>query len=290
MASRTISPGDETPMPTAMTPLLDIDDGILATSFGGQPCRVRHRLVDHPLLSVEAIAELAERLPVDRIEHNLGDLPVVVGQAAAPSASLAPAEIARGIETNGCWMVLKNIEADAPYAALLDATLDEVAARIASKSAMGLREGFIFLSAPGAVTPAHFDPEHNLLLQVRGQKTMNVGRFPDSKIEQVELERYYAGGGRNIEWLPTQPQAFSMEPGDGVYVPVHAPHWVTVPDNVAVSLSITFRTAATENAVILHRINGGLRRLRLSPAPIGAHRTSDRAKVRAGRAVRALRR
>ncbi len=274
-----------------MTTLLDIDDGVFAASFGRGPCAVRHRLVDHPLLTVQAIAELAERLPENRIEHNLGNLPIVVGQTEAPSASLPPADIARGIETNGCWMVLKNIEADAQYAALLDATLDEVATRIAGKrAAMGLREGFIFLSAPGSVTPAHFDPEHNLLLQVRGEKTMNVGRFPDSEAEQLELERYYAGGGRNIDWLPAEPQTFSMHPGDGVYVPVHAPHWVTVPDNVAVSLSITFRTAATEDAMILHRINGGLRRLRMSPSAIGTHRAGDRAKILAVRTLRRLRR
>ena len=41
------------------------------------------------------------------------------------------------------------------------------------------REGFIFLSAPGSTTPAHTDPEHNFLLQVRGPKEMNVGAFPD---------------------------------------------------------------------------------------------------------------
>lgn len=273
-----------------MTTLLDIDDGTFAASFGRGPCAVRHRLTDHPLLTVEAIAQLAERLPEDRIEHNLGNLPLVVGRADAPRTSLPPGEIARGIETNGCWMVLKNIEADAQYVALLDATLDEVAAQIDGEGAMGLREGFIFLSAPGSVTPAHLDPEHNLLLQVRGEKTINVGRFPDSDTEQLELERYYAGGGRNIEWLPAEPQTFSMQPGDGVYAPVHAPHWVTVPDNVAVSLSITFRTRATDDAVILHRINGGLRRLRFSPAPIGAHPFSDRAKLLAGHGLRAIRR
>ncbi|MGI8728628.1 MAG: transcriptional regulator [Solirubrobacteraceae bacterium] len=273
-----------------MTLLLDIDDGGFAGCFGRRPYAVRHRLAGHPLLTVEAIARLAERLPHDRIEHNLGDLPLVLGRSDAPRASLPPAEIARGIETNGCWMVLKNIEADAQYAALLDATLDEVASHAHGEGAMGLREGFIFLSAPGSVTPAHFDPEHNLLLQVRGEKVINVGRFADADSEQLELERYYGGGGRNIEWLPTKPQAFSMKAGGGVYVPIHAPHWVTVPDNVAVSLSITFRTRASDEAVILHTLNHGLRRLRLSPATIGARPVSDRAKLVVGRGLRAMRR
>ncbi len=269
---------------------LDIDDAVFGSSYGRESCAVRHRVADHPLLTVEAIAQLAERLAEDRIEHNLGNLPLVVGAAETPRASLPPWEIARGIETNGCWMVLKNIEADPAYRELLDVTLDEVAAHARGEGPMGQREGFIFLSAPGSVTPAHFDPEHNLLLQVRGEKTMNVGHFLDAEQQQRELERYYGGGGRNIDWLPAEPRSYVLRPGDGVYVPPHAPHWVTVPDAVAVSLSITFRTQRTVDAVVLHKINGTLRRLHLSPPPVGARPSTDRVKLLAGRGMRAVRR
>ena len=74
------------------------------------------------------------------------------------------------------------------------------------------REGFVFLSAPGSVTPTHVDPEHNLLLQVRGTKEMNVGRFPDAETEQRDLERFYGGGHRNIDQLPVGAQTFSARP------------------------------------------------------------------------------
>ena len=113
-----------------MTPLLDIDPDAFVRGFGSAPVAVRHDLVDHPLLSVEAIAELAEALPEDQVEHNLGPLPVVVASGRAPRAQLSPGEVARGIASNGCWMVLKNIEADPRYASLLDASLDEVAGLI----------------------------------------------------------------------------------------------------------------------------------------------------------------
>jgi len=86
---------------------------------------------------------------------------------------------------------------------------------------MTLREGFIFLSAPGSVTPSHTDPEHNLLLQIRGTKDMSLGEFPDEVTRQIVLE---STRHRNIEWEPRRPQTFALEPGDGVYVPVHAPH------------------------------------------------------------------
>ena len=51
------------------------------------------------------------------------------------------------------------------------------------------REAFLFLSAPNSVTPVHIDPEHNFLLQIRGQKDMNVCPFPDSERERQELEK-----------------------------------------------------------------------------------------------------
>lgn len=267
-----------------MKQLLDIEGSAFAGSFGRSPCAVTHGLEGHPLLTVDAIADLAEALPEHSVEHNVGNLPVVLADGEAPVLRLPPGDVARGIETNGCWMVLKNIEAHPDYARLLDACLNEVEARLGdAEGGMGVREGFIFLSSGGSVTPAHFDPEHNLLLQVRGDKTMNVGRFPDARLEQRELERYYLRAGRNVAWTPAEARAVRMGPGDGVYVPVHAPHWVTVSEDVSVSLSITFRTHATDAAADLHRVNARLRALRLSPPPVGARPRADRLKVAAGR-------
>jgi hypothetical protein len=268
---------------------LDIDERDFAANFAVRSYGIRHTLTEHPLLTVEAVAELADRLPESAVEHNLGNLAVVQGASEAPRVNQSAGEVARGIETNGCWMVLKNIEADPAYKHLLDECLDEVAGFVAGhEGGMERREGFIFLSAPGSVTPAHFDPEHNFLLQIRGRKSMNVGSFPDSRTEQLEVERYHAGGIRNIDWKPVNAIEYAMGPGDGVYVPVHQPHWVTVPDNVSVSLSITFFTRASEDARVLHRINGRMRKLGLSPSPIGRRPVIDRAKVVPGRAVQTL--
>ena len=72
----------------------------------------------------------------------------------------------RRIAECGSWMVLKRVEQDPEYAALLDRCLDGVAAQAGvSLPRMLRREGFIFLSSPSAVTPFHLDPEHNFLLQ-----------------------------------------------------------------------------------------------------------------------------
>jgi hypothetical protein len=274
-----------------VTRLLEIDAEQFAASFGQRPFSVQHGLTQHALLSVESIARLADRIPAGSVEHNRGDVPEVLSGGEAPREDLSPGEIARGIETNGCWMVLKHIEQDPEYKRLLDETLDEVAPLVSDREGgMHHREGFIFLSAPNSVTPSHIDPEHNFLLQVRGWKEMNVGRFTDAQAEQELLERYYSGGHRNLEWKPEDATTYRLDPGQGVYVPVHAPHFVRNGDAVSVSLSITWYTPAIERDARVHALNARLRRLGISPAAPGRRATADQAKAGAVRALAAAKR
>jgi hypothetical protein len=235
---------------------------------------------------------LAEGLPEQSVEHNLGNLPSVVDPDAVEQSELPPGEIARTIDSNGCWMVLKNIEQDPGYKALLDELLDSVSSIVSSRDGgMTVREGFIFLSAPNSMTPSHIDPEHNFLLQVRGSKDMTVGEFPDAETEQSELEQTFGKGGhRNITWEPANPRTFHLQPGDGVYVPPHAPHLVKNGPTPSVSLSITFQTPANERAIRVHAFNSRLRRLGLSPTPPGQRSWVDRRKAASQRTLTRLRR
>lgn len=273
-----------------MTRLLEIDRALLGSRFSKLPFGVHHRLGEHPLLSVEELSALADSLPAGSVEHNRGDVPAVVASGEVETVDNTPGEIARGIEANGCWMVLKNIEQGAAYGALLDELLDEVAPLVAGREGgMNLREGFVFLSAPNSTTPAHTDHEHNFLLQVRGRKQMNIGRFDDPDVEARHLEKMFAGQ-RNMDRLPSEPTAYELGPGDGVYVPANAPHWVVNGPEVSVSLSITFRTPVTERGAVVHSVNRRLRKLGISPRPPGERPASDRAKHAVQRSARLLRR
>lgn len=259
---------------------LDIDPATFAHGFGRAPFPVHHHLADHPLLTVDAIADLADRLPAASVEHNHGDLPDVATAADVVRLDASPGDIARGIDGNGCWMVLKNIEQETAYRRLLEDTLAEVEPLVpGSEGGMVRQEGFVFLSAPGSVTPSHVDPEHNLLLQVRGTKTMRIGRFEDARVEQREIERFHAAADRHMSSRVEDAVDFSLAAGDGVYVPVFAPHLVHNGAQVSVSLSITFYTPRILDLARLHGINARLRRLRLSPSVPGARPRADRAKL-----------
>lgn len=272
-----------------MSRLLDIDPDQLAEHFARDSFSVRHNVANHELLTVEAVAELADALPAHSVEHNTGKVAAVVGDASVPRADMSPGEVARTIDINSSWMVLKNIEQQPAYHALLDELLDEVTPLVADKEGgMNLREGYIFLSAPNSTTPAHTDHEHNFLLQIRSPKYFHVGSFRDTLTHQLQIEKMYAGT-RNLDRLPDDPVLYELHPGDGLYVAPCAPHWVETGDEVSVSLSITFRTPVTERASHVHAVNRHLRRLRMSPAAPGRSARSDRAKDGAFRTMQRVR-
>jgi hypothetical protein len=257
--------------------LLRLDSDGFARAFARRPFAVEHNLVGHPLLALEAIADLADRFP-GRIERHRADLPRVL-PGEAPELDGPPSETVRAIDDNGCWMVFWYIDVVPEYKELLDSCLDDAESYLPSDiGATHQREEFLFLSAPNAVTPVHFDPEHNFLLQIRGHKDMTVAPFASSENEQRELERYYDGGGRNLEAMPSEGETFGLDPGQGVYVPSFTPHWVKNGPQASISLSITFRTRASRRAERVQRVNRRLRQLRLSPKPPGVSTARDHAK------------
>ena len=265
---------------------LTIDPQAFADAMARRPCAVDHTLVGHPLLTLDAIADLADRFE-GRVERHRADLPVVM-PGGAPELDGPPSETVRGIESNGCWMVFWYLESVPEYKDLLDQCLDQVETYLPPEVGRAVRrECFLFLSAPNAVTPVHFDPEHNFLLQIKGRKDMHVTSF-GSELEQLgELERYFDGGDRNLGTMPAGDETFVLQPGNGVYVPSFWPHWVQNGPEASISLSITFRTRESQRAERVHLFNAGLRRLKLSPRPPGTSMAGDRAKESAWLAVRA---
>ena len=148
-----------------------------AALYPEAPGLLHHGLVGHPLFELDALVRLAQRMRPGDVEQNIGDLPIGIDPAAVAHNGLSVVETIRSIEHAGAWMVLKFVEQDAAYRALLEAALGELIPVVgAATGAMLKMEAFVFISSPGAVTPFHFDPEHNILLQLRGHKVMTL--FP----------------------------------------------------------------------------------------------------------------
>ncbi len=266
---------------------------IFAGAYPDAPVKLHHGLAGHPLLAIDALAGLAERMPAASVEYNLGKLPLGVRAEDTPSNGLSLGETIRTIESNGSWAVLKNVERDAAYGALLDAALAELGPIVDARTgAMLNREAFIFLSSPGSVTPFHMDPEHNILLQIRGEKVMTVFPAGDPElVPAVQSESFHAGGHRNLDWrddFRERGTAVKLLPGDAIHVPVKAPHFVENGAAVSISLSVTWRSERSVAESELHGLNALLRRRGLPVGRISAAPERQGARRLAYRIMRKL--
>ena len=243
----------------------------MASLYPQQAGLLHHRLPDHPLLSIEAMAQLGESLPASEVEYNPGNVPIGIRPEDVPSNGLSIGETIRRIDSNGSWAVLKNIENVAAYRTLLMDLLGELEPVVIPRTgAMLTPQGFIFISSPGSITPFHFDPEHNILLQLKGRKVMNVWPAGDERFaHRREHERYHTGGHRNLPWEDAykgDAQQVPLGPGDAVLMPVMAPHFVANGDAPSISLSITWRSEWSYRESEAHAANAALRRMGLDPA------------------------
>nr|MBA3897462.1 cupin-like domain-containing protein [Sphingomonadaceae bacterium] len=207
---------------------------------------------------------------------------------------LSAEETIRRIEECGSWMVLKNVNRDPAYRMLLDSALDELASVVTPATGVMLtRVGFVFVSSPGAVTPFHLDPEHNVLLQIRGTKTMMVVPGDENAVPAEKHEAYHVGGHRNVAWrdeFAVRGATYELKPGDAVHVPLKWPHWVRNGPEPSVSLSITWRTHWSYEEADARGLNSVLRGAGLDPRSPAAWPSRNRAKSLAYRAIRRGRR
>lgn len=262
-----------------------------AAAYPETPIVIDHGLSGHPSLRLEALVALARRMrPVD-VEYNRGDLPIGIDPSATPGNGMGIVETIESIERANSWMVLKFVEQDAEYRALLHETLAELAPSCRAATGEMLKlEGFIFISSPNAVTPFHFDPEHNILLQIRGNKRMTV--FPASDPETADgraHEAFHGGGHRNLPWrdeFAAKGTGFDLVPGKGIYVPVKAPHWVQNGSEPSISFSITWRSEWSYHEEYAHGFNRIARGLGLSPAMPGRFPHRNAIKSTTYRAIR----
>ena len=264
-----------------------------AANYPETPHKLAHGLRDHPLLTLESLAKLSERLPFASVEYNKGDLPTGVDPDSNIANGLSIGDTIRNVDTCRSWAVLKNIEQDEGYRDLLMSLLAELQPFIETKTGAMLRpQGFIFVSSPDAVTPYHFDPEHNILLQLRGSKVMTQFPAGDPFFAPDQThEGYHTGGHRNLVWreeLAAGGTAWPLAPGEGLFVPVMAPHHVKNGPEPSISLSITWRSDWSFAEADARAFNHILRKAGLRPKAPGRFPAQNGAKAAAWRVMRKL--
>lgn len=260
--------------------LLDLNAKVFDANFNRRPFLLKHHLTGHPLFALARLVALSRRLPAECIEYNAGNLPLNHDPKAVARTGLSVQESLLRMHEYNSWVVLKNVERDPEYRALLDRCLDQIQAHSERLDPqMCCREGFIFVSSPGAVTPYHLDPEHNFLLQIHGRKTVNLfDRQDRGLLSEQELEERAAGGHRNLVFkqaYQARAKVFELTPGHALHFPVAAPHWVKNGAQISVSFSVTFRTHASLRERGVREMNHHLRKWGVRPQPPGGSAWRD---------------
>jgi hypothetical protein len=255
---------------------------------------VRHELMEHPLLTLPSLVELAKRLePRGLVRRHAGSALPDTDFKDAPEllpTRLAALDTIQNIEQADAWMALHNIQEDPIYRGLVDEVLDSVRPEVEKKDpGMCHRAGWIFVTSPNAVTPYHMDHEHNFILQILGKKTLHVFDPLDRQIvTERSLELFHSKHSRELvrydEAFERTARVFELEPGMGGYMPTTAPHWVKNGDGVSITVSFTYYTRSTLRRKLLHKGNYALRKLGLNPHPVGESDFRDDVKALAYRA------
>jgi hypothetical protein len=259
----------------------------LRSSFETRPFKVHHNLEDHPLFQVDALLDAGDRLPRSLIECNAGDVPISLPEGKPAGRGLTHREIFRLMPQAKVWLGLKKIDLLPEYREVIHTLLASIEGGI-SRSYPGMYnlEGYLFISSPGTVVPYHMDPEHNFLLQIRGDKSMYLlDRNDPMVLREEDLERYYTNTTRRMVFDPAmhqRSQRWNLEPGAGMHVPINFPHYVETGRQIAISLSATFDTPRQQHRARVYKVNYYLRKIGLKPAKYGTSALSDRLKSAAG--------
>jgi quercetin dioxygenase-like cupin family protein len=152
--------------------------------------------------------------------------------------------------------------------------------------AMHKREGFIFVSSPGAVVPYHMDPEHNFLIQIEGRKTVTIYDRHDPRVlTEEDIEKNYTIGHQRLVLKPElEPLArhFELAPGDCLHIPISTPHYVVNDDSTSISVSVTFKSGRADRRATIYKINHHMRQRGWAPTPFGQSWPRDQLKAYLG--------
>jgi hypothetical protein len=254
--------------------------------FGREPFRFRHHLGAAGPFAMAALAELCDSVPRGWIAVHDGARPIVTprGRLIAPGGPVSDVVLRLGEECR--WLVVHHLEHISAYREPLDEVLEHCLALVdPTEGAILDRGATVFIGSPGAVVPVHLDRHHNFLLQIVGSKELIVGSFDDSDVQAREVERNFGRRSAGSHLVPERHVRFQLDPGDGVYIPANAFHWVEEAPGESVAFSCAFRTARSVRIEQALKFNANIGRLGLPRRPVtGSGRDALKALiVRVGR-------
>jgi hypothetical protein len=240
----------------------------LAERYPRAPGRLRHRLAAELLFGKARLIEAARALPPSHVEQWVHDpQPGAAARQRADGEDPACAIAAGGASRRS--VLLRHIEDLSPYRALLQRLMGELAAVIvpATGPARDIK-GEIYISAPGDHTPFHFDAEYTILLQISGDRMLAAYPPAPPYLDLARREAYHRAGENRLEWqsgFAAAGDQHLLAPGDALFVPYAAPHWVHAGDGASIALSVSWQCRRSRAEADALALNPLLRRVGLTP-------------------------
>jgi len=278
-------------------------DRFAADRLDRSPFQFRHRLMGHPALGLDNLAQVLPRLPESQVFYSSGLLKPSDDFDRAHVEHRNGLSLEATIETirsSQSYIMVRSPETDASFRDL-HAELERDL-RIALRAA-GEPERvydcrlYLVIASPGSLTPFHFDRYSTLLMQFRGSKSVYVHEPWDPRvISQPDIEAYMLHAGGRPPWrdeLEGLATRFDFHPGDGVHIPFVSGHFVRNGlDDVSISMSVIFnseRSMRQKDALNFNRrARAVLSPLHLEPAAVGQSNWRDNAKSLAWRGARGV--
>jgi hypothetical protein len=229
----------------------------------------RHDLCNHPLLTINALADAAMAMRPEHVEYrnSAGN-----GFQHINRQSINPDIIIRNIARHDCWMMLRFLEQLPEYRRLLEETLHTYAHIIEPQTGpMRDIKAFVFISATDVVTPFHFDPEYNILFHIAGNKSFATFPAAPPFLDEMAHERMHLNGDNLLQWDESYRASATdnlMGPGDALYIPYKMPHIVAVKGGPCISISMTWKSDWSLAQDQAHNFNTAMRQLGMRPQPV----------------------
>lgn len=234
-------------------------------SWAKAPLRLAHRLSEHPLYSLDALAEVIEGYP--RQHYALVEM--------GPQGSnrrlwregdigrLSGREVIEAIKRGRMWLNLRNISGvDRRYKEVLDQIFEEVRANVPGYTTYDRTCG-ILISSPNAQVYYHMDLPGQSLWQLHGQKRVYLYPTTAPYLTGEQLERIALYEVEvDIPYDATYDKdaiVFEIGPGEMLHWPLNAPHRVENLDCLNVSMTTEYWTETIRRSQIINMANGILR-------------------------------
>jgi hypothetical protein len=218
----------------------------MSTLAPGNTTLVDHALVDEPLLSLDALADAADRLVATCGPDRRAAVFRISPEHWSRELDRAPGALVRGVATNP-WRISLGALASLPeYAALLRRSVGRFELMLRARGERILAEDLqAFVAAPRTTVPVHVDRDHHLLLQVRGSKTVGTGTFADPRVARREIARAMEPDRPAADLRPDLRAEHVLHAGQGLVMPASTFHWVENHDEVSIALTCMARTDRT---------------------------------------------